>query len=590
MEKVEKAPNDPESEETEAIELILYQVSECYVYLIPPRKSAASYSVAQILLIMENYGNRVHQSNKDVEAQRAFVIGIVDKRFFPSFANQEIDRRTTRHLKIPEVIFQAYNAIEYLNLWTILLLKRVFTYWIWIFISLEGYFRADEWDVNKWAWEGTLKVISKGEECIIRLEDKTTGELYARAFLRKGEQHPVEPVIDSSRYFVLRIEENIGELPRYLDKKKTAEDMEQHFQETSSVDYSLKEGETLVLQMKNKPRGSVKSNGLDRRFSTRPNWIQSTNQLLSCRTKLHVAGIITGPTKPRTTRIEAARIAVTLTIKLQSGRISPVAVRLIYDHYGPERLGCCGCCFGQEAVKYVENQMQTVSNNVRKFYSDVMQDLCSPDSEDPANGAVSKFPVDLGADVGIYMKPEDGMEEKCGKADDSEQLTEAPKMTTDSGSDCLPLHRRITVRRITRQHSKGSLSNKSNLDTDKNSNCNNASPNEISGATTLSSKFSSNVELSDQNLEASCDQTARLATPGCVEVTDHFSMEESNNEIENASKHVPEISFNKPSLDMVKITETGRHEGTDSRPSSLEESNGVCFAQFFLIFFLFLYL
>jgi hypothetical protein len=167
-------------------------------------------------------------------------------------------------------------------------------------------------------------------------------------------------------------------------------------------------------------------------------------------------------------------------------------------------------------------------------------------------------------------------------------------MTADSGSDCLPLRRRITVRRISRQHSKGSLSNKSNLDTDKNSNCNNVSPNEISGTTTLSSKFSSNVELSDQNLEASCDQTARLATPGCVEVTDHFSMEESKNEIKNASKHVPEISFNKPSLDMVNITETGRHEGTDSRPSSrnlLEESNGEFFAQFFLIFsFLFLYL
>jgi hypothetical protein len=46
---------------------------------------------------------------------------------------------------------------------------------VWIFISLEVYSRADEWDVNKWAWEGTLKVISKGEECIIRLEDKTTG-------------------------------------------------------------------------------------------------------------------------------------------------------------------------------------------------------------------------------------------------------------------------------------------------------------------------------------------------------------------------------------------------------------------------------
>ncbi|XP_059659760.1 uncharacterized protein LOC132306397 [Cornus florida] len=177
-----------ENEDAEPVELVLFQVPECYVYLIPPRKSAASY-------------------------------------------------------------------------------------------------RADEWDVNKWAWEGTLKVISKGEECIIKLEDKTTGELYARAFLRDGEPHPVEPVIDSSRYFVLRVEENIDgrlrhafigigfrERPqaydfqaalhdhmKYLDKKKTAEEMEQHYEKTSSVDYSLKDGETLVLNLKNKGGGTVRS-------------------------------------------------------------------------------------------------------------------------------------------------------------------------------------------------------------------------------------------------------------------------------------------------------------------------------------------
>ncbi|XP_077228824.1 adaptin ear-binding coat-associated protein 1 NECAP-1 [Tasmannia lanceolata] len=177
-----------EEEEIEAVELVLFQVSECYVYLIPPRKSAASY-------------------------------------------------------------------------------------------------RADEWDVNKWAWEGTLKVISKGEECIIKLEDKATGELYARAFLRNGEPHPVEPVIDSSRYFVLRVEENIGgrlrhaffgigfrERPqaydfqaalhdhmKYLNKKKTAEEMEQHYQGSSSVDYSLKEGQTLVLHLNNKGTSGAKS-------------------------------------------------------------------------------------------------------------------------------------------------------------------------------------------------------------------------------------------------------------------------------------------------------------------------------------------
>ncbi|CAI0396370.1 unnamed protein product [Linum tenue] len=182
MDKEEAAPPQVVGggDESDVVELVLYKVPECYVYLIPPRKSAGSY-------------------------------------------------------------------------------------------------RADEWDVNKWAWEGMLKVVSKGEECIIRLEDKSTGELYARAFLRKGEPHPVETVVDSSRYFVLRIEENVGgrlrhafiglgfrerteaydfqaalhDHMKYLDKKKTAEEMEQHFQHTSGLDYSLKEGETLVLQIKN---------------------------------------------------------------------------------------------------------------------------------------------------------------------------------------------------------------------------------------------------------------------------------------------------------------------------------------------------
>jgi len=43
--------------------------------------------------------------------------------------------------------------------------------------------RADEWDVNKWVWEGVLKVISRGEECIIRLEDKSTGNMLSSLLL-----------------------------------------------------------------------------------------------------------------------------------------------------------------------------------------------------------------------------------------------------------------------------------------------------------------------------------------------------------------------------------------------------------------------
>jgi hypothetical protein len=53
----------------------------------------------------------------------------------------------------------------------------------------QVHFRADEWDVNKWAWEGVLKVISKGEECIIRLEDKTTGKIIFKLLWEQTEWH-----------------------------------------------------------------------------------------------------------------------------------------------------------------------------------------------------------------------------------------------------------------------------------------------------------------------------------------------------------------------------------------------------------------
>ncbi|XP_039011528.1 uncharacterized protein At1g03900-like isoform X2 [Hibiscus syriacus] len=137
-------------ENEEPLEIVLFQVSECYVYLIPPRKTAGSY-------------------------------------------------------------------------------------------------RADEWNVNKWAWEGILKVINKGEECIIRLEDKNTGGRQRHAFIGIGFRERTE-----AYDFQAALHDHI----KYLNKKKTAEEMEQQFQSTSSVDYSLKEGETIVLQLKNTQRGS----------------------------------------------------------------------------------------------------------------------------------------------------------------------------------------------------------------------------------------------------------------------------------------------------------------------------------------------
>ncbi|KNE63486.1 hypothetical protein AMAG_19007 [Allomyces macrogynus ATCC 38327] len=91
--------------------------------------------------------------------------------------------------------------------------------------SARGY-RAQDWDPNT-VWRGRLRVLqltfptsatarayalSTGPTgptvCVLRIEDTTTGDLFGEAILRgraRGDEAAVEPVIDSSRYFVVRL-------------------------------------------------------------------------------------------------------------------------------------------------------------------------------------------------------------------------------------------------------------------------------------------------------------------------------------------------------------------------------------------------
>ncbi|CAI5989818.1 unnamed protein product [Closterium sp. NIES-64] len=69
-------------------------------------------------------------------------------------------------------------------------------------------YRADEWDINRWAWEGAISVVSRGDHCSIRLLDAASGDLFAHAPVRPNHPLPLEAVIDSSRFFVLRIEDS----------------------------------------------------------------------------------------------------------------------------------------------------------------------------------------------------------------------------------------------------------------------------------------------------------------------------------------------------------------------------------------------
>ena len=69
--------------------------------------------------------------------------------------------------------------------------------------------RADGWDVEKWLKAVRVKVTAKGDRGHIRLEDVATGELFAACPLPRDApaSTAVEPVLDSSRYFVLRVED-----------------------------------------------------------------------------------------------------------------------------------------------------------------------------------------------------------------------------------------------------------------------------------------------------------------------------------------------------------------------------------------------
>ncbi|XP_012079053.1 uncharacterized protein LOC105639575 isoform X3 [Jatropha curcas] len=149
----------------------------------------------------------------------------------------------------------------------------------------------------------------------------------------------------------------------------------------------------------------------------------------------------------------------------------------------------------QDTVKYVENQVQTVGSGVKKLYSDVMQDLLPPSSEDATKGAVSDLPLELYADVGFYVKPKVGMKEKHVEVDDMEKLTEDAKMATAynfghpppfqrlSRTDNLfPLSERDSAGGASKQYDKGSLSDKSNLSIKKISKRKNVPLNEKIGA------------------------------------------------------------------------------------------------------------
>lgn len=90
----------------------------------------------------------------------------------------------------------------------VLLVKsEVFVYKIPPRQSSRGY-RAADWNLSNPDWTGRLRCIAKGRSCEIRLDDKATGQLFAACPVEVYPGMSVEPVTDSSRYFVICIQDS----------------------------------------------------------------------------------------------------------------------------------------------------------------------------------------------------------------------------------------------------------------------------------------------------------------------------------------------------------------------------------------------
>ncbi|VDD76583.1 unnamed protein product [Mesocestoides corti] len=175
----------------------------------------------------------------------------------------------------------------------LLVKKEVFLYSLPPRQSTRGY-RAADWSLNSPAWTGRLRIVTKGhgKTLYIKLEDATSGKLYAQCPV---DEHPgvaVEQVLDSSRYFVIRLMSDDGRtvfvgigfaersdsfdfnlaIQDHFKQCKQAEEAEkQQTVSQPSLDLGLKEGQRLRLNINTRRTGDSEEGGAaSRPTRTRP--------------------------------------------------------------------------------------------------------------------------------------------------------------------------------------------------------------------------------------------------------------------------------------------------------------------------------
>jgi len=133
--------------------------------------------------------------------------------------------------------------------------------------------RGAEW--NEKVWQGAVKVVERGEASAVIFVDKMNGSLFAVCPLREGA---VDRCIDSSRYFVLRVENAQGkhmfigmafnERNDAFDFNAALEDLKREEEAAKnppqafigpSKDYSIKEGQKIHVNIPKRIENSCSS-------------------------------------------------------------------------------------------------------------------------------------------------------------------------------------------------------------------------------------------------------------------------------------------------------------------------------------------
>ncbi|XP_013868096.1 adaptin ear-binding coat-associated protein 1 [Austrofundulus limnaeus] len=147
--------------------------------------------------------------------------------------------------------------------------------------------RAADWKLDAPDWTGRMRVTARGKVAYVKLEDKISGELFAQAPVEEYPGIAVETVSDSSRYFVLRIQDDNGRSAfigvGFADRGDAFDfnvALQDHFKwvkqeneftkqaqapdSTPKLDLGFKEGQTITLnigQSKKKERSRPQGSG-----------------------------------------------------------------------------------------------------------------------------------------------------------------------------------------------------------------------------------------------------------------------------------------------------------------------------------------